>query len=123
MPGSRPVPDLDIILVVIGKILVGGDEPELFEDMLHDGAGHHHPDIVAFRQPLPEKGLSMALIFFPGYDVMEVEQVVIIYFQPPGEELFGKTQDITRGCAGLDSLCGHLDQFLLGNLTMGAGRI
>ena len=58
----RPIPDFNVVFVPAGKVFEGRDEPELPEDMLHDGAGHHHPDIVPVREPGTDKVLGIALV-------------------------------------------------------------
>jgi hypothetical protein len=101
----RPVPYLHPIRVLIREIFVQGYKPGLLQDMLHDGLGHHHPDIVAPVQPAADQGLRIALVLMQGADVMEVEPVAALPLKPAGEEVPGKSQCIAIRGSGLDSLC------------------
>ena len=104
---SRTIPDLHRVRVLIREIFRGWNEPELPEDVLHDGPGHHDADIIAFCQPLPDKVLAVALVLLPRDDVVQAEPVLLIKFQPPGEESFSKSECIPLGGSGLDSFCGY----------------
>jgi hypothetical protein len=81
-----------------------GHKPELRQDMLHNGPGHHDPDIVAPVQPAADQGLGVALVPVAGDDIVEVEPAAGLQFQPSGEEVISKPQSVAISGSGLNAL-------------------
>jgi hypothetical protein len=105
LPADRPVPYFHHVLVLVREIFVQWNKPELLQYMLHNGPGHHYPDIVTPVKPAADQGLRVALVPVAGDDIVEVEPVAGLQFQPAREEVVGKSQCIAIRGSGLNALC------------------
>lgn len=77
--------------------------------MLHDRPRHHHADIESPHKPRADERLRVPRVLLPRYNEVEVEAFLTGKFQPPGEEVFDKSQSIAFGRPGLDSDCIRLN--------------
>jgi hypothetical protein len=105
--GEPPAPDLDLVVVVVGEVLVELLKGKPGQDVLHDRRRLDDADIIAVADPSPDQVPGISLVPVPGDDAVEVQPAVVTELKPPGEKICTKPERVSFACPGLNTFFCH----------------